>query len=51
MHMAWQVMEASREHKRGLHPGEADLGLTAAQSGDKAPVDSFHALVWFQFAE
>lgn len=34
-----------------LHPGRVDLGFTAAQSGDKAPIDSFHALVWVQLAE
>ena len=50
-HLAWQSRGVGREHKGGLHPEEVDLGLTEARSGDKAPIDSFHALVWVLFAE
>lgn len=42
---------AGTVNKGGLSPREVDLGFTAAQSGDKGPIDSFHALVWVQFAE
>lgn len=50
-YLVGQSRGVSREPKGSFHPGKVDLGLTAAQSGGKAPVDSFHALLWVQFAE